>query len=378
VPVSVNEKTAEVPERLTVGFISLLRSLGLKVPIGSAIVFQQALGKVGIGKRESVYWAGRTTLITDPEDLSVYEYGFQIFWEGITDPLEERVPSYKRITLVTDEGLDAEEEPSEASKEGTDVINLKYSPSEVLWEKDFGLYTSEELNEAYELMKKMTLLGGIRQSRRKVSSKKKSQYPDLRRTIKSALRTDGEPIRQRFFEAGERQRRVVFLLDVSGSMEAYSRALLRFVQAAVVGRRQVEAFTLGTRLTRITRELSSRNLDQAVSASSNAVQDWSGGTQLGETLRSFNIEWGQRGVARGATVVILSDGWDRGDASVMSEQMHRLKKVSYKIIWVNPLKASPGYEPLAQGMAAALPYVDQFVEGHSLNSLGDLACVLSE
>ncbi len=377
-PVSVNEKAAEVPERLTVGFISLLRSLGLQVPIGSAIVFQQALGKVGIGKRESVYWAGRSTLITDPEDLPVYEYGFRVFWEGITDALEERIPSYQRVALVTDDGIGTEEELSEASNEGRDVINLRYSPSEVLWEKDFGLYTSEELNEAYELMKRMTLLGGIRQSRRKISSKKKSQYPDLRRTIKSSLRTDGEPIRQRFLEVGERQRRVVFLLDVSGSMEAYSRALLRFVQAAVVGRRQVEAFTLGTRLTRITRELSSRNLDQAVSASSNAVQDWSGGTQLGETLRSFNIEWGQRGVARGSTVIILSDGWDRGDASVMSEQMHRLKKVSYKIIWVNPLKASPGYEPLAQGMAAALPYIDQFVEGHSLNSLEDLAYVLSE
>jgi uncharacterized protein with von Willebrand factor type A (vWA) domain len=378
VPVSVNEKAAEVPERLTVGFISLLRSLGLQVPIGSAIVFQQALGKVGIGKRESVYWAGRSTLITDPEDLPVYEYGFRVFWEGITDALEERIPSYQRVALVTDDGIGTEEELSEASNEGRDVINLRYSPSEVLWEKDFGLYTSEELNEAYELMKRMTLLGGIRQSRRKISSKKKSQYPDLRRTIKSSLRTDGEPIRQRFLEVGERQRRVVFLLDVSGSMEAYSRALLRFVQAAVVGRRQVEAFTLGTRLTRITRELSSRNLDQAVSASSNAVQDWSGGTQLGETLRSFNIEWGQRGVARGSTVIILSDGWDRGDASVMSEQMHRLKKVSYKIIWVNPLKASPGYDPLAQGMAAALPYIDQFVEGHSLNSLEDLAYVLSE
>ena len=144
----------------------------------------------------------------------------------------------------------------------------------------------------------------------------------------------------------ETGRRVVFLLDVSGSMESYSRALLRFVQAAVVGRRQVEVFTLGTRLARITRELSSRNLDRAVIASSNAVQDWSGGTQLGETLRKFNNDWGQRGIARGSTVVILSDGWDRGDASVMSEQMHRLKKVSHQIIWVNPLKASLDMNPL--------------------------------
>tara|TARA_B100000287_G_scaffold149228_1_gene140954 strand:+ start:290 stop:1426 length:1137 start_codon:yes stop_codon:yes gene_type:complete len=378
VPVSLGEKTTEVPERLTVGFISLLRSLGINVPIGSVIVFQQALGKVGIGKRENVYWAGRTALIVDPEDIPIYEYAFQTFWEGLTDLPEEGLLSHRKMTLVTDDELTGEEDASEQSQNGRDVINLRYSPSEILREKDFAQYTSEELCEAYELMKNMELLGGVRQSRRKITSKRKSQHPDLRRTIRNSLRTDGEPVRRQFFETGDRQRRVVFLLDVSGSMESYSRALLRFVQAAVVGRRQVEVFTLGTRLTRITRELSSRNLDRAVIASSNAVQDWSGGTQLGETLRKFNNDWGQRGIARGSTVVILSDGWDRGDASVMSEQMHRLKKVSHQIIWVNPLKASPGYEPLAQGMAAALPYIDRFVEGHSLNSLSDLAHVLSE
>ncbi len=377
-PVSLGEKTTEVPERLTVGFISLLRSLGINVPIGSVIVFQQALGKVGIGKRENVYWAGRTALIVDPEDIPIYEYAFQTFWEGLTDLPEEGLLSHRKMTLVTDDELTGEEDASEQSQNGRDVINLRYSPSEILREKDFAQYTSEELCEAYELMKNMELLGGVRQSRRKITSKRKSQHPDLRRTIRNSLRTDGEPVRRQFFETGDRQRRVVFLLDVSGSMESYSRALLRFVQAAVIGRRQVEVFTLGTRLTRITRELSSRNLDRAVIASSNAVQDWSGGTQLGETLRKFNNDWGQRGIARGSTVVILSDGWDRGDASVMSEQMHRLKKVSHQIIWVNPLKASPGYEPLAQGMAAALPYIDRFVEGHSLNSLSDLAHVLSE
>ena len=377
-PVSFGEKTTEVPERLTVGFISLLRSLGVNVPIGSVIVFQQALGKVGIGKRENVYWAGRTALIVDPEDIPIYEYAFQTFWEGLIDFPEEGHLSHRKMTLATDDGLTGEEDAAEQSQDGRDVINLRYSPSEILREKDFAQYTSEELCEAYELMKNMGLLGGLRQSRRKITSKRKSQHPDLRRTIRNSLRTDGEPVRQQFFETGDRQRRVVFLLDVSGSMESYSRALLRFVQAAVVGRRQVEVFTLGTRLTRITRELSSRNLDRAVTASSNAVQDWSGGTQLGETLRKFNNDWGQRGIARGSTVVILSDGWDRGDASVMSEQMHRLKKVSHQIIWVNPLKASPGYEPLAQGMAAALPYIDRFVEGHSLNSLSDLAHILSE
>jgi len=378
VPVSTREKATEVPELLPVGFVSLLRSLGLNIPIGSVITFQQALGKVGVDEREHVYWAGRTTLINNPEDIPVYDYAFQTFWEGVIGVDQADLPSIQNITLVTD-GESGRDEDSDADTqiEG-EVINLRYSPSETLREKDFALYTSEELDEAYVLMKEMRLIGGLRISRRKISSRKKSQQPDIRRTIKNSLRTDGEPIRQQFFEKGHRLRRVVFLLDVSGSMETYAKALLRFVQAAVVGRRQVEVFTLGTRLTRITRELSSRDLDRAIAATSSAVQDWSGGTKLGETLRTFNNEWGQRGVARGSVIVVLSDGWDRGDASVMSEQMQRLQNVSHQIIWVNPLKASPGYEPLAQGMAAALPYLDRFIEGHSLDSLMNLASVLSE
>ena len=168
----------------------------------------------------------------------------------------------------------------------------------------------------------------------------------------------------------------MLLCDVSGSMEPYARALLRFLHAAVVGRGRVEAFALGTRLTRITRELSSRDPDAALGAAARRVVDWSGGTRLGEGLREFNDQWGVRGMARGAVVVILSDGWDRGDPEVLGEQMARLARVAHRIVWVNPLKATPGTRPLARGMAAALPYVDEFVEGHSLASLEHLAEVI--
>jgi uncharacterized protein len=170
----------------------------------------------------------------------------------------------------------------------------------------------------------------------------------------------------------------VLLLDVSGSMEPYARALLRFVQAAVAGRRRVEAFALGTRLTRITRELGSRDPDRAVRQAADRVLDWSGGTRLGDGLRRFNDEWGVRGTARGAVVVILSDGWDRGDPDALAEQMQRLTRVAYRVVWVNPLKVTPGYAPLARGMAAALPHIDRFVEGHSLAALDHLADVLDE
>jgi hypothetical protein len=226
-------------------------------------------------------------------------------------------------------------------------------------------------------MADLRLHGALRRSRRRRPSVRDEGRPDLRRTVRRALRSGGEPIRRAFLEPGSRPRRVVLLCDVSGSMEPYSRALLRFLHAAVVGRGQIEAFSLGTRLTRLTRELASRDPDAALATAARAVPDWSGGTRLGEGLRAFNDGWGVRGMARGAVVVILSDGWDRGDPAVLREQMERLSRVAWKVVWVNPLKASPGYAPLAAGMAAALPYVDEFVEGHSLDSLERLAEVIS-
>jgi uncharacterized protein len=187
------------------------------------------------------------------------------------------------------------------------------------------------------------------------------------------MRTGGEPIRHRFRRARSRPRRVVLLCDISGSMSAYSRALLRFMHAGVISGAPLEAFVLGTRLTRVTRELTTKNPDRALGEASVAVRDWSGGTRLGDTIKEFVDRWGQRGMARGSVVVILSDGWDRGDVDVLAEQMLRLSRLAYKVIWVNPLKAAPGYQPLARGMAAALPYVDEFLSGHNFESLEELA-----
>jgi uncharacterized protein with von Willebrand factor type A (vWA) domain len=160
-------------------------------------------------------------------------------------------------------------------------------------------------------------------------------------------------------------------------MEPYARALLRFVHAAVAGRQKVEAFALGTRLTRITRELNSRDPDVALRDAGQRVHDWSGGTKLGVGLRQFNDEWGVRGLARNSIVVVLSDGWDRGDPDELATQMQRLQRVTHRLVWVNPLKVTPGYAPLARGMAAALPYVDDFVEGHSIHAMQELAHVIS-
>ena len=160
-------------------------------------------------------------------------------------------------------------------------------------------------------------------------------------------------------------------------MEPYARALLRFAHAAVSARSRIDAFALGTRLTRLTRELSRRDPDEALSRAAAAIEDYSGGTRLGEGLRRFNDEWGVRGMARGAVVVILSDGWDRGEPGELGEQMARLGRVAHRVVWVNPLKATPGYAPLARGMAAALPHVDAFVEGHSVDALDRLSAVVA-
>lgn len=200
---------------------------------------------------------------------------------------------------------------------------------------------------------------------------------DLRRTVQASLRTGGETLSHRWRRRVTTPRRIVLLVDVSGSMESYSRALVRFAHAAVRAGARVEVFTLGTRLTRLTRELTTTDPDVALARAAVAVPDWSGGTRLGESLRAFNDQWGTRGTARGAEVVVLSDGWDRGEPEVLATEMARLSRVAHRIVWVNPLRATPGYEPLARGMAAALPFVDDFVDGHSFDALDRLAEVLA-
>ncbi len=356
---------------LTARFGAALRDAGLAVPVGSMITFMAALGSVGVDSRAKVYWSGRATLVHRPEDFDTYDVVFTRFWEGIDPQSLLPPPPTVELTLAFDDleggGGDGE------TDDDSDMIAVRYSPYELLRDKDFADCTAKELAELAELMSRLRLGGVMRRSRRLQPVRVPRGRPDLRRTVRRALQAGGEPITRSFRQPGEQPRRLVLLLDVSGSMESYARALLRFVHAAVVARRRVEAFALGTRLTRLTRELSTRDPDSAFDRAAGVVQDWSGGTRLGESIGVFCDLWGVRGMARGAVVVILSDGWDRGEPTTMTESMGRLSRVAHKVIWVNPLKATPGYAPLAQGMAAALPFVDEFVEGHSLASLEELA-----
>jgi uncharacterized protein with von Willebrand factor type A (vWA) domain len=358
-----------------VAFAQRLRQAGLDVPTGSVVTFARAVDAVGMSTRSGVYWAGHATLLRRAEDLAVYDEAFASFWgEGETAP-SSAPPEVHEITVQLDAPLPDSAPPSPDSGP---TLTVRYSAAEVLRDKDFALYSGDELHEARRLMADLRFAGALRRSRRMRPTRARRGHPDLRRTVRRALRTGGEPLSRAFSAPSQRPRRIVVLFDVSGSMDPYGRALLRFVHAAVAGRVRVEAFALGTRLTRLTRELMTRDPDAALVNAARAVSDWSGGTRLGEGLRAFNDRWGARGMARGATVVVLSDGWDRGDPAVLAEQMARLQRVAHRIVWVNPLKASPGYAPLAQGMAAALPYVDDFVAGHSVAALEHLVEVLGK
>lgn len=364
--------------RIVAAFTAALRAAGLGVTTGSAVLYASALSLVGLADPDRVYWAGRATLIRRPEDVAAYDRVFASFWADVTAvPLS---PSRSEtVTLAVDDDDDDEEggEEGEAPTDDGDVRALRWSSVEVLSHRDLNSLDAEEWAEAQRLISALRVTTELRPSRRTRPSKRRtgSGPPDLRGTFRRNIRHGGTPLQRAWREPVERPRRMVFLLDVSGSMEAYSRGLARFAHAAVASRRagRVEVFTIGTRLTRITREMSRRDPESALHAAAGAVSDWSGGTRLGESIGRFNDLWGVRGMARGAIVVICSDGWDRGEPEVMAAEMGRLARVARRVIWVNPLKASPGYAPLARGMAAALPYVDQFVEGHSVESLEQLA-----
>ncbi|MEM9468295.1 MAG: VWA domain-containing protein [Actinomycetota bacterium] len=362
-------------DRLVAGFVHALRKGGLPVTISQSTLFRAALDVVGLARGIDVYWAGRSTLVLKHEHIPMFDAMFLAFFHHNTSGFSMRFDEIAELQeqLATDDG-EGDDGDGEGDQE-TEV--LRFSRAERLYEKDFGDFEDGELREAEQVMAEMRVRPATRRSRRRRRSNRGDRH-DLRRTVREAMRRGGEPIDLQTTTPGERTRRLVLLLDISGSMESYARVLIRFAHAAVIGRGNVEVFALGTRLTRITRQLATRDPETAVAAAAGQVEDWSGGTRLGDSIDAFVREWGIRGMARGAIVVVLSDGWDRGEPTAMRDAMERLQRLSHKLIWVNPLKAGPGYEPTAQGMAAALPFCDEFLEGHCLRSISELAAVISD
>jgi uncharacterized protein len=357
-----------------VAFARSLRRAGLAVPVDSVVQYVRAIDALGIDRRDRVYWAGRSVLIHRHEDIGTYDHVFDSFWwgrSGSSDPS----PGPPDQSLA-EEGADSVDAPSKEGEPPRQLALVSYSDVDQLRRKDLAACTPEELDEIARLLRQ-SRLRATQHSRRMRRSRRDHGRHDPRATIRRTLRSGGEVVRPVHREAASRPRRVVLLCDVSGSMEPYARALLRFLHVAVAGQARVEAFAVGTRLTRLTRQLSSRDPDAAMQQAIERVLDWSGGTRLGEGIGTFNDRFGMPGMARGAIVVILSDGLDRGDPALLTGEMTRLHRAAHQTIWVNPLKASAGYEPLARGMAAALPHVDQFVEGHSAASLEALVSVIA-
>jgi uncharacterized protein with von Willebrand factor type A (vWA) domain len=353
-----------------VAFARVLRGAGVQVTTGSMAQYVAALDAVGLDDRDPVYWAGRATLVHRPEDIPTYDAAFSVFWDRSGREIVLDRSQNDVIEVVTDD-LDAEEPPEGDEAPAGRTLEVRWSPAEILRHQDLAAVTDAERAELLRLLDALRFSGARRRARRRAPGP--SGRRDMRRRVARAMRSGGEPLQLEWSAPGTRTRRVVLLVDVSGSMAPYARALLRFAHAAVLARRNVEVFAMGTRLTRLTRHLASHDPDAALAHATEAVVDFSGGTRLGDAVGEFADRWGVRGMARGAVIVVLSDGWDRGDASVLGEHMARIARVAHRVVWVNPLKASPGYAPLAAGMAAALPHVDDFLEGHSVASLAELA-----
>jgi uncharacterized protein with von Willebrand factor type A (vWA) domain len=252
-----------------------------------------------------------------------------------------------------------------------------YSPDEALRHKDFGEMSWEEIQEARRAIANLEWTLGERRTRR-VRPSRKGRL-NLRRVVRDNLRHGGEPLNLAFRQRIYRPRSLVVLCDVSGSMERYSRMLLHFLHALTQGLKSnpIEAFVFGTRLTRITRHLRYRDVDESLDEMGDVVGDWSGGTRIGEALKSFNFQWARRVLGRGAVVLIISDGWDRGDLPLLVKEMARLQRSAYRLLWLNPLLGLSEYRPVQRGMAVALPYVDDFLPVHNLASMEQLAQVLS-
>jgi uncharacterized protein with von Willebrand factor type A (vWA) domain len=269
-----------------------------------------------------------------------------------------------------DEESDKEDDDDDATPQGT-----AYSAIEMLRKKDFESFTWEEVQEAKKLMSEMRWHLGMRPTHRKAPSRSGS-YPDMRRIIRRNLKFGGEILELTWREIKRKPRPLVIICDISGSMSLYSRLLLHFIHTISNGLLNVEAFVFGTRLTRITRQLRRRDVDDAVRDVTKSVQDWSGGTRIGDALHFFNHYWARRVLGRGAVVLIISDGWDRGDASLLEIEMDRIQHSCHRLIWLNPLLGSPDYRPLTIGMKTALPYIDNFIPAHNLDSLINLGNLL--
>ncbi len=361
-------------------FGRLLRRMGIDVDTGRLIDLLQALEYLDLGRREDVYHAARSLLVTRRGDIPLFDAAFEAFWRRplgdwahipLASPSVRRGPIFEPAADAAD-AVPIGDEDENGRSQLVVQANRRYSRRDVLRQKDFADLTPEELGQIQVIIGDLVWRLGSRRTRRQRPGT--GERIDFRRSLRRGMRQGGEILAWERRQPIQRPRPLVVLADVSGSMERYTRLLTHFLYSLSAGlHSEVEVFVFSTRLTRISRQLRSGEAVQALRAVSRAVPDWSGGTRIGAALRRFNFEWARRVLSRGAVVLLISDGWDRGEPELLAQEVARLQRSCHRLIWLNPLLGDPGYEPLTRGIAAALPYVDDFLPIHNLESLEQLA-----
>jgi len=371
--------TSRGPDEILLGFGRALRAAGVPVTQDRTHGFLAAVATLGLDDERATYLAGRATLCAGPDDIERYDQVFEAYFNA-RDGLPRTRPATSTPSFSAS-GLPTSEDGTGSGDDADEVVRAMASAAEVLRHRDVAAMTTGEKARLAAMFATLRPRPPTRRTARHQAWHRGDL--DANRTLRSTLRRMGEPGDIAWRRRGSRPRRVVLLIDVSGSMSGYADALLRlahrFTQAVSAGstRGRVETFTLGTRLTHLTRAMRVRDAERALVAAGATVPDWSGGTRLGETLRFFLDRWGQRGLARGAVVVVFSDGWERGDPALLAAQMARLQRIAHRVVWVNPHRGKAGYEPVQQGVIAVLPYVDDFVAGHSLATFAELSELVS-
>jgi hypothetical protein len=380
-------------------FADLLRAAAVAIPVERVAWWAQATVAADPAFTGELYWLARVTLVDRPEQIETFDAVFAQVFRGVVDvadfrgdannappphtepgepkgsddddadrpPDAEGTPDRPRTVPV---GADSHDDPGSDQDQGSPALLALASETELLRDRDFADCSAEELAQLAKIIDRMKVVAPVRPARFE-PSRRSGQLIDLRRTLRAACRTGGDPVQFSHRRRGSTPRQIVMLADVSGSMQAYSRLYLRVLQGAVLGAR-AHAYVFATQLHPVTRTLGRGRREDAIARALTMSPDAAGGTRIGGAVKHFLDTDGRRGLARGAVVVIVSDGWERADPSLLGVQMARLSRLAHRVIWVNPRKAAPGFAPLTGGMAAALPHVDAFVSGHSARSVQEL------
>jgi uncharacterized protein len=374
-----------------------LRRAGLPVTPERSARFARALSLAPPASRSRVYWTARAVFVSSREEVEAFDRVFAAVFDGRIDPADARgdpnapappgaeagkrapspgarsaAPAPRALRGWATASAQRSGEAETDDEPEREVPVAAASDRERLAERSFASLEPHELAQLRRLMAQLELATPRRRSRR-VRRSPHGEHIDVRRTIRASLRTGGDPVRHARRRRRTRPRRLVLICDISGSMEPYARAYLQFLQSAAGGGAAAEAFVFATRLTRLTRALRGRNPEAAIRRAAHAAPDWSSGTRIGEALKAFNDRHGRRGMARGAVIVVLSDGWEHGDPTLVAREMERLARLAHRIVWVNPRSAATEFKPLTGGMIAALPHVDALLSGHSLAALEAVA-----